>query len=338
MKNRIMRFGLVFMMILAASLQAQLLVENFDYPAGDNVSAHGWTSASFGASVTVATAGLDYAGYALSGIGNAALLPISSEEAMRSFAAQNSGSVYVSFMVNVHDAEDFPGSTFLYLGPAGTSIFARHLSCYVEKTSPTEILFGVHKESGIDYVSTVQSFNTTYLIVLKYQFNTGSDTDDEVSIWVNPPTDGTIPVSDGSIDSGYDGTSLEEIILSSNLSSSTQTMTVDGIQVTTAWPLGNTDVSESLKTELPLAPDLSQNYPNPFNPETALTFTLPKPSEVSLIISDNIGRIVDRPVSGRREAGVHTVLWSGEGLPSGLYICTLRAGQAVITRKMLLLR
>ena len=88
---------------------------------------------------------------------------------------------------------------------------------------------------------------------------------------------------------------------------------------------------------------LSQNAPNPFNPLTRIKFTVAVPGEVSLRIYDIAGRVLRTLVEGWREAGVYSEMWDGRGddssvLPSGVYFYSLRAGEAVVTHKMVLLK
>ncbi len=83
---------------------------------------------------------------------------------------------------------------------------------------------------------------------------------------------------------------------------------------------------------------LRQNYPNPFNPETAVTFSLPEESYVTLTIFDPVGREIATVVNERRTAGSHTVHWNGEGHASGIYFYRLQAGAFSAVKKMLLLR
>lgn len=89
---------------------------------------------------------------------------------------------------------------------------------------------------------------------------------------------------------------------------------------------------------LPTAFGLSQNYPNPFNEASIIRFDIPQASTVHLQVYDALGRrvrvLLDRPV----EPGYHSVQIDGYGLPSGLYFYTLRAGNFVQTRKMLIIR
>jgi hypothetical protein len=91
---------------------------------------------------------------------------------------------------------------------------------------------------------------------------------------------------------------------------------------------------------------LHQNYPNPFNPSTSIRYQLSEVSFVTLKIYDVLGREVVTLVDGIRNAGTHTAQWNASGLPSGMYIYSLRASDGVpgsgqyrlATRKMLLVK
>ena len=54
--------------------------------------------------------------------------------------------------------------------------------------------------------------------------------------------------------------------------------------------------------------------------------------------SSLLGRQVAQVVTGRQEAGFHQARWDAEGLPSGVYLCRLQAGDAVASRKLLLMK
>ncbi|MDE3059089.1 MAG: hypothetical protein KGJ59_14150, partial [Bacteroidota bacterium] len=83
--------------------QTLLLEENFNYPAGDSLTAHGWTAHSGSTTnpITANNGGLTYAGYANSGINNAALVDNNGEDDNRTFTSQTSGTIYYSFLVKV---------------------------------------------------------------------------------------------------------------------------------------------------------------------------------------------------------------------------------------------
>ena len=83
---------------------------------------------------------------------------------------------------------------------------------------------------------------------------------------------------------------------------------------------------------------LYQNYPNPFNPNTTISYDLPQPIFVTLILYDILGRQVLRLVEGIQHAGHHFVRFSASSLPSGIYYCELRAGNNVQERSLVLLK
>ncbi|MBC8204681.1 MAG: T9SS type A sorting domain-containing protein, partial [FCB group bacterium] len=79
-------------------------------------------------------------------------------------------------------------------------------------------------------------------------------------------------------------------------------------------------------------------YPNPFNPETTLTFDLPRPGHVSLVIYDIQGREVQSLVNSQRSAGYHQLIFDGSGLSSGIYFAYLQVGSFTQSRKLLLIK
>lgn len=90
--------------------------------------------------------------------------------------------------------------------------------------------------------------------------------------------------------------------------------------------------------ELPERLELYANYPNPFNPVTTLSYALPVSGEVRLEVYDALGRKVAVLAEGIQEAGRHEVSFSADGLPSGLYVYRLSAGERVQARTMVVLK
>ncbi len=73
-----------------------------------------------------------------------------------------------------------------------------------------------------------------------------------------------------------------------------------------------------------------QNYPNPFNPSTVLTFNLPVATQVSLKIYDVSGKLVRTLLDGNKEAGYHSITWTGkndrgQAMSSGMYFYKLES-------------
>jgi len=86
-------------------------------------------------------------------------------------------------------------------------------------------------------------------------------------------------------------------------------------------------------------PVLLQNYPNPFASSTNISFALPYPQTVSIVIYDVTGREVRRLLErSYSDAGTHTVPFVGASLPSGMYICELRTESGSIRKTMSLNR
>jgi uncharacterized repeat protein (TIGR01451 family) len=78
--------------------------------------------------------------------------------------------------------------------------------------------------------------------------------------------------------------------------------------------------------------------PNPFNPNSVISFEMRDASYVNLTVFDISGRLVAELVDGWREAGVYNANFSGEEMPSGVYLARLAVGQEVQTQKLLLVK
>jgi len=109
-------------------------------------------------------------------------------------------------------------------------------------------------------------------------------------------------------------------------------------RVTKVWPGG---VAKTV-AERPAAV-LNQNTPNPFNPTTVISYVLPWPSMVKLIVVNALGQRVRVLVDGQMDYGPHSVVWDGRDeqgkeVASGVYLYRLETPGAVQTKKMVLLR
>jgi hypothetical protein len=99
-----------------------------------------------------------------------------------------------------------------------------------------------------------------------------------------------------------------------------------------------TDVKDEHTTAAPSEFKLMDCYPNPFNPSTVITYQLPQESFVSLVVYDALGNEVQTLVSEMKTAGVHTVAFNAANLHSGVYFCTMRAGEYTAAKKLLLMK
>jgi hypothetical protein len=79
-------------------------------------------------------------------------------------------------------------------------------------------------------------------------------------------------------------------------------------------------------------------FPNPFNPTTALTFTLPSSSPVTLKVFDVLGRSVYQKDLGRMNAGEHRQMFDASAFSSGVYFARINTPKDSHIQKLLLLR
>jgi hypothetical protein len=122
---------------------------------------------------------------------------------------------------------------------------------------------------------------------------------------------------------------------------------------TLSYPITN---AESEEEPIVTKFKLEQNYPNPFNPSTKIKFTIPSvtlrqaqsDNWVVLKVYDVLGNEVATIVNKELSAGEYEVEFSAKGgsasggnafgLSSGIYFYTLRAGEFIQTKKMILIK
>ncbi len=218
------------------------LEENFEYTAGTPLTDNGWniTGTPATPAVSVSEGNLAYAGYPMSA-GNQVALAASGQDVNRTFDAQISGSVYSAFLINVASAQT-GGDYFYHFGPnpMSTSLFRGRV--FIQKDSATNnFRIGLSNagsistavSTGYDYV-----YDTTYLLVLKYDIIEGTN-NDLVHLWVNPVISATEPspilTSTDAITTEPAG--IGSVALRQGGSSNAAAVKVDGIRVTNDWAL-----------------------------------------------------------------------------------------------------
>ena len=99
------------------------------------------------------------------------------------------------------------------------------------------------------------------------------------------------------------------------------------------------DMAEDMGAVMPTQCSLQQNYPNPFNPTTTISYELPRSMEVRLIVTDALGREVWTAGGRKLEAGgKYSVVFDASGMPSGVYFYRLVTEDAVLVKKMVLMK
>jgi hypothetical protein len=215
-----------------------LLNENFDYgtTAGDLTALSSWevySGTDF--PIQYIVDGLSLTGYENSGVGGAIAVENgdgSRQDVTRSFASQNSGTVYTAQLINISQATaSATGDFFMSLRNASGKYFNR---LYAKDDGSGNLLLGTARTrsgGGSEvYSTTAFSYNTTYLVVIKYDFSTK-----ETSMFV---MDDSIPATepetpDVVADTGEEPASFEDIII--RQSSDDIAATIDGIRIANTW-------------------------------------------------------------------------------------------------------
>ena len=102
------------------------------------------------------------------------------------------------------------------------------------------------------------------------------------------------------------------------------------------WSTGRAISTFALRPALPTSALLRQNSPNPFKTETTVSFDVPERAPVSVRVFDVSGRAVATLVQETMDRGTHVATFKAPASP-GVYICMLRVGERVQSRKMVLL-
>ncbi len=88
---------------------------------------------------------------------------------------------------------------------------------------------------------------------------------------------------------------------------------------------------------------LAPNFPNPFNPATTIRYHLARPCRVTLTVYNLAGQKIREWVEEKKPDGTHQIYWNGRDafgsdVASGIYVYTLRAGNRILSHKMILMK
>jgi hypothetical protein len=81
-----------------------------------------------------------------------------------------------------------------------------------------------------------------------------------------------------------------------------------------------------------------QSRRNMFNSSTVIAYSLPASSNVSLEITNAPGLTVATFVDCYKDAGNYSTRFDAGKLPGGMYVCSLEANGAKLSRKMTLIK
>lgn len=221
------------------SFSQLLMVEDFEFTGNisDNINWEAFSSAGTQPS-EITMPGLIYPTYPGSGVGNAALIDDNGEDVQRVFGSVTSGTVYASFMFQVYG---FTSQGYFFHFRHDVNNSSHRARVFVESLEQGfgDFQLGFSK-GGSSPDQTIDNLfeNTTYVVIVKYEFVPG-DSNDEVSLFLFdggaiPATEPAIP-SIGPFSSGTDITNdaLEAVALRQY--NNGQDIIVDAIRVGTGW-------------------------------------------------------------------------------------------------------
>jgi len=220
------------------------LVEDFDYPSGDSLTSHGWSTnqSTITNAILVSSEGLLYPNHPGSALGKAAQLHPSGQDVYHEFEAATEGTVFVVLMIRAQAAASGDYVLHLHPSPQSTSYFAR---LFVRQAMNGNLSFGIAKRGTNAapthvYSDSLYSLEETYCLVLKYAFKPESSTDDEASLYVfpgtplpaaEPPAPTVGPVTDAT----NDAATLGVVTLRQGDASRGPTLLIDGLRICTTW-------------------------------------------------------------------------------------------------------
>jgi len=246
-----MKIKITLLMLLISifnlTLRAQqLLTENFDYTPSTPLTANNWPQIGTTATlpITVLTSGLSYSGYTLSNIGRSVRVDSTGQDVYRDlYNNTTSGNLYTAFMLNVSSATLAGDYFYAYLPQNSTSNYTGRLFLKAARVSGYYFI-GISKGAvGVaeSVVYSTDSFqtNTTSLVVLKYQFNTGTTSNDSVVLYnftgIVPSTEPNRNVAATIGGTTLDATALGRVALRQGTNTSSPRLFIDGIRVANTW-------------------------------------------------------------------------------------------------------
>jgi hypothetical protein len=224
-----------------------------------------------------------------------------------------------------------------------------------------DILYSFSQDSGQSWadgirVSPGESYDTEPRIVIEPDdgcFHIGfahflSSNSDSGTVWVRSGTSGN-PYSVGPpVTVANDNLAAAGFKLGMCPGPNLQNLRGAALAWTSYFVLGDFDVkfdaswrgsaSERKAKLLPSEIILEQNWPNPFNQSTTIRFHLPTADRPQLILTNILGREIERVSFGLLPPGPHAVTFDARGLPSGTYFYTLQTSCVKLTRKMIVLK
>lgn len=116
--------------------------------------------------------------------------------------------------------------------------------------------------------------------------------------------------------------------------------TIVAQQVSKYGNLGEIITNINLREEeiIPSATTLYQNYPNPFNSSTIIKYQISNDAIVNISLYNVLGERLKILSNEYKSAGIYSLIFNSDNLPSGVYIYNLETNKKVLTKKLTILK
>jgi len=220
------------------NLHSQVLVnETFSYTLNSALTSNGYTAHSGGTTneIQVTSGALVHSGYPLSGMGNSISLANTGQDVNKGFAQVSSGNLFASMLVKATAVQN-SGDYFFNFGAStlGTNYHGR---LFIKKISTTTFTFGISKtgsETAAVYSTNTYIVDSTYLIVVEYQFNSGSN-NDSIKLYINPNSSAPSNAIIASDMSATDLANVGTYVFRQGSSSKAPTVKISSLRISSTW-------------------------------------------------------------------------------------------------------
>jgi hypothetical protein len=305
-----------------------------------SLNANGWTTHS-GATPgqqTIVAGSLSYPGLTSSG-NRTQIIAGNSEDVNLASAADITGVAYYSALINLPNAAglalntDATGNYFLMFASTSgaTLVTGFYGRAYVRAGSTADTFnLGVWNTSNATggtgtplYIPTDFAINTTYFIVMKYDFTTNT-----ASIWVNPALNGaeTAPTLTNGTGTTVAPTQIKSIAIrqAGNATAGTGNIDIDDVRLGSTWAYVTTGTLRNNQNTI----SGLRVYPNPVSNGTLFIDTDAN-AERTVTIFDVLGKKVINTTTSSNAINV-------SNLNNGVYIVKITEEGKTATRKLVI--
>ena len=312
-------YSLLSIAFVSFSFAQQTLpfADSFSYPAGNLHETAPWSALG-----TPSTTGdhilLDGSKVTFAGGGTDAQVVLTT---------QTTGTVYYKFSLNITSMAGVTDANGGYLAGFAQNATTFGGTLWAKRVDDTTYNLGieVRTATGVNttYTTGTYTTGTAYTIVVAYTFNTGTTSDDEAKLWVNPTSAGdeaTPLLSDTHSAPATDLTQIASFFLRQDSATETGSVEVDDLKISTTF-------ADLLSTKSNTIAGLKL-YPNPVSKGTLFIETAAN-ADKTVAVYDVLGKNVLNASTTENAVNVSS-------LRAGVYMVKITEEGKTATRKLVI--